>query len=81
MRNQILRYCFTLTVLFTASFAVHATPAIFTQGELTIPEGAVITGNSNAYYTDIILAQNSRGGLIITGAKNNPLVNVANVEY
>ena len=72
---------------YTISFAclciatqLTAEPAIFTQGEMTIPEGAVITDDSNSYYTDITLAYDGTGALIITGANAMSLVQVESVN-
>ena len=66
--------CLFTTTLLTAE------PAIFTQGEMTISEGAVITDGSNSYFRDITLAYDGNGGLIITGANSMPLVQVDSVD-
>ena len=73
------------TICFAAMLAVISTtlsaaPAVFTKGEMVIPEGAVISGKSNAYYSDITLAMDELGSLIITGANKNSLVSVETVE-
>ena len=69
-----------LLALMTSSFSVNAGPAVFSQGKLRIPEGAVITEKAKAYFTDIILVQSDQGDLIITGANAKPLVSVDNIE-
>ena len=63
-----------------SSTMLSAAPAVFTKGELLIPQGAVISGNSRAYYSDITLAMDEEGGLVITGASKNSLVTVEEVD-
>ncbi len=67
-------------MLAVISTTLSAAPAVFTKGEMVIPEGAVISGKSNAYYSDITLAMDELGSLIITGANKNSLVSVESVE-
>jgi hypothetical protein len=71
---------FALFALMASSWFVSAEPAVFSQGKLTIPEGAAITKKGKAYFTDITLAQNDQGDFIITGANAKPLVSEENVE-
>ncbi len=68
------------TILLFISTMLSAAPAVFTKGELVIPEGAVISGNSSAYYSDITLAMDEQGSLVITGASKNSLVTVEEVD-
>ncbi len=74
-------YIFIFTAMLAAvSTTLSAAPAIFTKNELVIPEGAVISGKSNAYYSDITFAMDEQGNLVITGANKNSLVSVESVE-
>ena len=49
-----------LLALMTSSFSVNAGPAVFSQGKLTIPEGAVITEKAKASSTLFISNSLSR---------------------
>jgi len=74
-------YIFIFTAMLAlVSPTLSAAPAVFTKGELVIPEGAVISGKSNAYYSDIILAMDQQGRLVISRANKNSLVSVETVE-
>ncbi len=81
--SWFINFVFT-TMLFVISTIIStmlaAAPAVFTKGELVIPEGAVISGNSKAYYSDITLAMDEQGSLVITGASKNSLVTVEEVD-
>ena len=89
LKNPYLNFYFKAfrfyIFIFTAMLALvsptlSAAPAVFTKGELVIPEGAVISGKSNAYYSDIILAMDEQGRLVISRANKNSLVSVETVE-
>lgn len=79
MNNGMLR-----AALFTTAFAAAlataqtalAEPAIYADGEMMIPQGAVFTGNNNVYYSNIRLSANPDGSLSLTGAEQNPLVTI-----
>ncbi len=71
---------FLTTMLLGMSTTLWADPAIFRQGNLLIPEGALISGKSNAYFTNITLAMDEQGSLVITGANKNSLVTVESIE-
>ena len=75
MKKFVLTCC--LVVLTTIA---NADPAVFRKGEMTIPEGLVITGDSSAYYTDIRLAYDGNGTLVIAGADAMPKVLVETID-
>jgi hypothetical protein len=77
LEMKILRT--SLSLFFTCSTAM-AEPAVFSAGEMIIPEGAVINQTSAAYFSDITLAYDGENGFIITGAKANPLVQVEAID-
>jgi len=62
------------------AMATHAEPAVFSNGTMTIPEGAVVTPEGNAYYTNITLKQDANRALVITSATPNSLVTVETVD-
>jgi len=70
---------FFLSLALT-SMTVLAEPAIFSKGEMTIPEGAVIGDGNSSYFTDITLTYDGEGALVITGALAKPLVQVDTVD-
>jgi len=74
-----------LLVTLTAALALHsasllAQPAVYRDGEMRIPSGAVITNNRQAYYDDIVLSADSSGKLSLVSATRLPLVGVDSVE-
>jgi len=71
----------TLAAAFALqSTALFAQPAMYRDGEMTIPSGAVITNNKQAYYGDIVLAADSSGKLEVVSATRLPLAGVDSVE-
>ena len=80
MKNLVVKYGMMFAAVITAVSVARAEPAIFTRGEMTIPEGVIISPDGNAYYTDISLAYDGKGALLIAGAKANSLVMVDNVD-
>lgn len=68
------------TALAVASLSAQADPAVFRNGVMTIPEGAIVSGTGGNYYTDIRLAMNEDGSLSVTGATANSLVSVDTVD-
>lgn len=70
----------TGTLLLVTAFALQADPAVYRDGQLTIPEGAVVSESGNAYFTDITLGLDADGNFTITGADTNQLVHVGDVE-
>lgn len=67
-------------LLITVPILSQAEPAVFSGGTMTIPEGAVVTSDGNAYYTDITLKQDANRSLVITSATQNSLVTVENID-
>lgn len=62
------------------SGSVLAEPAVFTNGEMTIPEGVVISGDNTTYYIDIRLTYNGEGALLVAAADKMPKVLIENIE-
>ena len=59
---------------------VNAQPAIYQDGVLSIPQGAVIAGDDPAYYTDIQLADDGAGNFQLLAAQPNNLVSIDSVD-
>lgn len=68
------------SLLFAGGLPALADPAIYTNGTMTIPEGAVVSPEGNAYFTDIALEQDAEGHLAITSATSNSLVYVDAID-
>lgn len=75
MKKIVLSSCMVIL-----STQINADPAVFSNGEMTIPEGVVITGDNSAYYTDIRLAYDGNGALVISGADAMPKVLVETID-
>jgi hypothetical protein len=70
----------TAALLIAGSLSLQADPAIYRDGELTIPAGAVISGQGSSYFSNITLGATSDGSFRVTGATPNQLVTVDSVE-
>lgn len=70
----------TAALLMAASLTLLAEPAIYREGELTIPAGAVISGQGSSYFSNITLGAGTDGSFRVTGATPNQLVAVDSVE-
>lgn len=66
--------------LYAMSDTALADPAVFSDGVMTIPEGAVIAPEKSAYYSNIRLSAQENGSLVITAADKNPLVTIESME-
>lgn len=69
-----------LTASILLGAEVTAEPAIFTNGTLTIDNGAVISEQGNSYYSNIQLIQNEDRTFSVVAAQEQPLVMVDNVD-
>jgi hypothetical protein len=78
--NAHLTTLLATALLGTAALA-HAEPAIYNNGVLTIPAGAQISAESEAYYTNIRLNTDADGRLTITEATPMPLAHVEEVDF
>ena len=58
----------------------NAQPAIYQDGVLSIPQGAVIVGDEPAYYTSIQLADDGAGNFRLLAAQPNHLVHIDSVD-
>jgi hypothetical protein len=66
-------------LLSSAGFA-NAAPAIYQDGALTIPNGAIITEHREDYFTNIVLSTDSQGRLSIVAATRATPAFVEDVE-
>ena len=62
-----------------SSSLTFAQPSFYRDGTMTVPTGAVITANKQAYYSDIVLSADSSGKLNLVSATRLPLVAVDSV--
>ena len=77
---KTIRKTTTGALLAVAPLFLQAEPAVYHDGQITIPEGAVIMGEDNSYFTDITLGLGADGKFQVTGATSNSLVFVDNVD-
>jgi len=70
---------FTAALLGAAGSAL-AEPAIYQNGTLTIPNGAIFTDSRQDYYTHIVLGADADGKLDLLSAIKMPLTYVDSVE-
>jgi hypothetical protein len=77
--NRTLATVFSAVLLGAAGFA-HADPAVYLNGKLTIPNGAIVTPDRQDYFTDIVLTTDAQGRLSITQATKATLASIDEVE-
>lgn len=70
----------TLIALLLFPMAITAQPAIFVDGIFTIPQAAIPSNTGSSYFTNVQLADDGKGGLLVVGAEQRTLANVTDLS-
>lgn len=69
----------TALVLALGTPAVMAAPAIYSNGTLTIPAGAIFSDSKNTYLGDLVFEMDSTGKFTLVSSAGRPLTTVETV--
>lgn len=74
--NQTLKKLAAACGLLGLAATAMADPAVYRDNVMTIDNGVLINGNTQNYYSDIVLSTDTNGRLKIVSANQLPLVHV-----